>query len=109
MKKNENKEYLERVREEIREYYNGFENEEGEQISLYDYFADVLDYEYIINSSFEYVSCKVWITLGGPNVWIDTREKEIKLAWGTDRESLYLDYEICDEIDAYFEEIYNCR
>ena len=57
----------------------------------------------------EFSSCKVWITLGGPNIWIDTAEREIKLAWGGERESIYLDSDICDEIDSYFEEIYNCR
>jgi len=98
---NENREYLLRVREEIEMYYNGFEDEDGEEKSLYDYLSDILD--------FEFSGRKVWVTLGGPNVWIDTAEHEIKLAWGGERESLYLDYEICDEIDGYFEELYNCR
>lgn len=104
----ENKNYLLRVREEIENYYNGFE-EDDEERTLYDYLSDVLDFEITINSLMEYSSCKVWITLGGPNVWIDTAEREIKLSWGGERESLWLDGDICDEIDAYFEEIYNCR
>lgn len=108
MKNTENRDYLLRVREEIKNYYNGFE-EDGEERSLYDYLSDALDYEITINSSMEYSSCKVWITLGGPNVWIDTREREIKLAWGGERESIYLDSDICDEIDEYFQEFYNCR
>ena len=105
----ENREYLERIREEIENYYNGFENEDGEEVGLYDYLSDVLDYEITINSMLEYSSCKVWIALGGPNVWIDTREREIKLAWGGERDGIYLDSDICDEIDSYFEEFYNCR
>ena len=104
----ENKNYLLRVREEIENYYNGFE-EDGEERTLCDYLSDVLDFEITINSLMEYSSCKVWITLGGPNVWIDTAEREIKLSWSVERESLWLDGDICDEIDAYFEEIYNCR
>ena len=106
---NENRNYLLRVREEIEEHYNGFENEDGEEAGLYDYLSDVLDFGITINSRMEYSSCKVWITLGGPNIWIDTAEREIKLAWGGERESVYLDSDICDEIDAYFEELYNCR
>lgn len=109
MMNTENRDYLLRVREEIENYYNGFENEDGEEVGLYDYLSDVLDFEITINSSMEYRSCKVWITLGGPNVWIDTAEREIKLAWGGERDSIYLDSDICDEIDAYFEELYNCR
>lgn len=104
----ENREYLLRVREEIENYYNGFEEDEEEK-SLYDYLIDILDFELTIDSRMEYRSCKVWITLGGPNVWIDTAERVIKLAWGGERDEIYLDSDICDEIDSYFEEIYNCR
>lgn len=108
MKNTENRDYLLRVREEIEEYYNGFE-EDGEEKTLFDYLSDILDFEITINSQMEFSSCKVWIALGGPNIWIDTAEREIKLAWGGERESIYLDSDICDEIDSYFEEIYNCR
>lgn len=108
MMNTENKDYLLRVREEIENYYNGFE-EDGEEKTLFDYLSDILDFEITINSQMEFYSCKVWIALGGPNVWIDTAEREINLAWGSDRESIYLDSDICDEIDSYFEEIYNCR
>ena len=104
-----NRDYLLRVREEIEEYYNGFENEDGEDVSLYDYLSDILDFEITINSRMEYSGCKAWVTIGGPNVWIDTAEREIKLAWGGERDSIYLESDICDEIDSYFEEIYNCR
>ena len=104
----ENRKYLEGIREEIENYYNGFE-EDGEEKGMYDYLADILDYEITLNSSMEYRSCKVWVTLGGPNVWIDTAENEIKLAWGGERDSIWLPSEICEEIDCYFEELYNCR
>lgn len=108
MMNTENRDYLLRLREEIKNYYNGFE-EEGEEKGMYDYLTDVLDFEITINSRMEYSSCKVWVAFGGPNVWIDTAEREIKLAWGGERDSVYLDSDICDEIDSYFEEIYNCR
>lgn len=105
----ENKKYLLGIREELEKYYNGFEDEDGNDVSMFDYLQDVLDYEILINSSLEYKACKVWITLGGPNVWIDTDCNEIRLAWGADRESLWLPSEICEEIDNYFEELYSCR
>lgn len=104
----ENRKYLEGIRKEIENYYNGFE-EDGEERSMVDYLSDVLDYEITLNSRMEYRSCKVWVTLGGPNVWIDTAENEIKLAWSNERESIWLPSEICEEIDFYFEELYNCR
>lgn len=40
--------------------------EAGEPTSLYDYFNDVLDYEFTINSDKTYKAVKIWVTLGGP-------------------------------------------
>lgn len=105
----ENKKYLEGIRAELEAIYNGeATNEEGETASFYDYISDCLDFEYVINSNKEYKSCKIWVTLGGPNVWIDTDTHEIKLACGTDRESIWLPSEICEEIDEVMSEFYNC-
>ncbi len=106
---NENREYCKKIATELESIYNGEDmNEDGEQVTLYDYFSDVLDYEYTINSDKSYKSVKVYVTLGGPNVWIDTRDSEVYLAWGTDRESYPISWDLRDEIDAIFEEIYNC-
>lgn len=106
----ENRKYLEGIKNELLSIYNGeAENEEGEEMSLYDWFSDVLDYEITLNSMMEYISCKIYVTLGGPNVWIDTAEQEVKLEWGTDRESIWLPSEICEELDSIVEELYNCR
>lgn len=105
--KNENREYCKRIAEELEAIYNGTEtNEEGEPITLYDYFSDVLDWEYTIDSRKEYKSVCVWVTLGGPNVWIDTSDSYIRLAWGSDREEYPLSYYVRDEIDNIFEEYY---
>lgn len=106
--KNENRQHLERIREEIETYYDGFE-EDGEEKTLFDYLSDILDFEILIDSRMEYRTCKVYLTLGGPNIWIDTEARALKLAWWTEKEEIYLDSDICDEIDFYFEELYNCR
>lgn len=105
---NENKQYCKRIVDELESIYNGeITNEDGDTVTLYDYMADVLDFEYTIDSRKEYKSVKIWVTLGGPNVWIDTAAAAVKLAWGTDREEYALDYNVRDEIDAIFEEYYN--
>ena len=107
--KNELYEMLENIRKEVRSIYEGdATNEDGEAVNFYDYFNDVLDYEYTINCRREYVGVKVWVTLGGPNIWIDTRDGSICGAWGTERESVWLPSEIAAEIDSIFEELYNC-
>ena len=105
---NDNREYCKAIAEELQSIYNGEQvNEDGEQITLYDYFSDVLDFEYTISSRKEYRSVKIWITLGGPNVWIDTADSYVRLAWGSDKEEYPLSYYIRDEIDAIFEEYYS--
>lgn len=120
---NENKEYCKRVADELEAYAAGrmwrdaetgeekeldFDaaNDGDEQLSVSDYLADVLDYEITIDSQLEYKSAKIWVTLGGPNVWIDTADKAVKLAWGTDRAEYALDWDTCDEIDEYMQELY---
>jgi hypothetical protein len=104
-----NLEYCQMICGDLEAAYNGvLQNEEGETITLYDYFSDVLDFEYTISSSKEYKSVKVWITLGGPNVWIDTSDSYVRLAWGSNRGEWPLAYEVCEAIDSIFEEYYNC-
>ena len=122
----ENKEYCKRVADELEAYAAGrmwrdaetgeekeldFEaaNNDDEQLSVSDYLADVLDYEITIDSQLEYKSAKIWVTLGGPNVWIDTADKAVKLAWGADRAEYALDLDTCDEIDEYMQELYTCQ
>lgn len=122
----ENREYCKRVADELEAYAagrmwrnieTGEEKEmdpetvsgDFEQLSVYDYLADVLDYEITIDSQLEYKSAKIWVTLGGPNVWIDTAEKAVKLAWGTDREEYPLDWDTSAHLDEVLEDEYNAR
>ena len=112
---NELKKYVDGIRDEIKNLYEAdYTDEErdeleanGEAFDLWSYFADPLDYEFTISSRGDFLGVKVWVTLGGPNVWIDTREECVKGAWGSDREESYLQPEICQEIDSIFEEYYN--
>ena len=109
MKNNEMFEYVKRIRDELEAVYNGTTdetNEDGEPETMYDYFADPLDYEFTVNSSGEYLGVRVYVTLGGPNVWIDTRRGEIAGAWGADRADIWLPSEIAEEIDSIFCEYY---
>ena len=105
---NENRNYCKNIAEELKSIYNGeVKNDDGETMTLYDYMRNVLDFEYTITSRREYKSVKIWVTLGGPNVWIDTRDSYIRLAWGSEREEYPLDYDVCDEINDIFEEYFD--
>lgn len=108
----ENFEYCKRIADELEQYINGeiTDEETGETLSLYDYFSDVLDFEFIINSNFTYSAVKVYVTLGGPTVWIDTYSGSVELRWANEKSCYYLTSDIIDEINDYFEEYYNnCR
>ena len=103
--KNECREYAEMIRNDVNRLYDGETVDECE--SLLDYIADALDVEYTLNSSRELVGVRVYVTLGGPNCWIDTRNGEVVCAWGSDKESAWLASEVCEEINSYFEDFLN--
>jgi hypothetical protein len=105
----DNRKYLESIREELENIYNGKEtDDDGEQVSFFDYVInEVLDISYIINADKSYKACELMITCGGPNVYINTRSHEIELFWGCDHETIWLPSEICEEIDAVCEDLYN--
>lgn len=101
--------YCDSIREELNAIHEGTtkeQNEDGDQMTMWDYFSDVLDYEYTISSKGEYLGVRAYVTLGGPNVWIDTRRGEIAGAWGTNRAESKLTPEIADEINDIFREYY---
>ena len=100
--KNECREYAEMIRNDVNRLYDGETVDECE--SLWDYVADALDVEYTLNSSRELIGVRVYVTLGGPNCWIDTRNGEVVCAWGSDKESAWLASEVCEEINSYFED-----
>lgn len=103
---NETFEYCKTIKNELMSYYTGeVMTDDNEQASLFDYIAEnVLDTEYILDSSFRLIGVKLYVTLGGPTAWIDTRTKTIVTHWGTDSSSLYIDSDVCDEINDYFAE-----
>ena len=109
MMNNENFEYCKRVAEELEQYINGeiIDDETGEELSIYDYFSDILDFNFIINSDLTYHAVNVYVTLGGPTVWIDTDARCVELRWANEEASYYLNSDIVDAIDEYFEEYYN--
>ena len=109
-RENENFDYCKRIAEELEQHFNGeiTDEETGETLSLYDYFSDVLDVEYLINSDLSYRAVKVYVTLGGPNVWIDTYNGSIELRWANEESRYFLTSDIIDEIDYIWEDYYNC-
>lgn len=103
----ENREYCKRIADELETIAAGKAvNEDGEEMGLYDWVNDALDFEYTIDSRRQYKAAKIWVTLGGPNVWVDTWARAVCLAWGTDRAEYPLAWDTCDELDNIMAEIW---
>lgn len=85
-----------------------FEEHELEILSLYDYFDDCYDIEYRIGSDKQFRSVCVMVACGGPNIYIDTASKAVELYWWGERASYPINSDVCEEINNYFEELYNC-
>lgn len=64
------------------------------------------DVEYRIDSGKQYRSVKVMVCCGGPNIFIDTGSRTIKLYWGTTEEKMVIPESVADQIDAYWSEVY---
>lgn len=95
------------IAEELEAYASGERlDEDGEPLGLYDYIADALDIQYIVDARRVYRSCRIWVMLGGPNVWIDTEERAVKLTWATDRAEYPISWDVCDEIDRLMDELW---
>ncbi|MDY0829119.1 hypothetical protein SK224_08255 [Microbacterium sp. BG28] len=71
-----------------------------------DYLSDVLDINYIVDSERRYRSARVWITLGGPNAYIDTEERALVVNWGGDTGRWNLPIAFCEGIDDYLGEYF---
>ena len=105
--KKECREYAKSVAEEIMSIYNGtteLENDDGEKMSLYDYVADALDFEIILNSTKTVKAVRLYVTLGGPTCYVDTELHAVVCAWGGDREEYLLDWDVCNELESIITE-----
>ena len=113
---NELKNYVDGIAKDLKALYAAdFTEEEIEQkesndepYDLYSYFNDALDVEYTIDCNGDFLGARIAVTLGGPNVFVDTRRGIVDGFWGCDHEEAWIPAEICNEINVYFEDAYEC-
>lgn len=116
----ENYDYVKRVAVEVETIADGaYIGEDGDVISDLDYEAlpedsqedytpygisdwlsDALSVEYTKTLGLDRLSgvC-VYVTLGGPTVWVDTRDTMVHLTWAVDKAECYISCEACDAIE----------
>ena len=100
---------VQRIAQELQDIYDGkveSETEDGEMMTLIEYFDDFLDVNYTVNYRREYKSASICIGYGGPNIYIDTDDAYVKLYWGATRAEAPFSYTVRDAIDDIFAEYY---
>ena len=60
-------------------------NYDDELMSAFDYLQDALDIEYIVNGKREVLGARILVAFGGPNIWINTRTKQVEGYWWGDK------------------------
>ena len=100
---NNNTMYCKRIAEELNELATADNLDE-----LYDYINEALDFEFRVDLQRNYRSARIAITLGGPNVFIDTKSGCVELYWGTSQADWPLSQDAADVIDNILREFYGC-
>jgi len=80
---------------------------DGGQIGgVHDFMEGVYDIRYLVDSRKKYMGAELLVAGGGPTIWVDTWDKEVKGYWGADRvtepfiDNLHLD-DYCEEMYGY--------
>jgi len=84
------------------------ETEDYREMTMEDYVNNCLDVTYLINRNKEYESVRVYMTLGGPTVYIDTQTSSVIVHWGSQQVEYGLSNEATEQIDNIFSDLYEC-
>lgn len=84
-------------------YYDG-EKCEDEYSALEKYFEDVLDVEIISDMRGNYRGAIITLGLGGPSIYLNTREGWVKGYWGSDYAEYHVQSWAVAAVDEYFSE-----
>lgn len=82
---------------------------EMEYRGLYDFIEDALDVEITRGLSGDYRGAKLYMTVGGPTVWVDTQTGFVEGRWATDSCSKWVDSDAIDELNDAIEELIETR
>ena len=105
--KDENYEHCKSIADELDKIASGESfDEDGERVTMVDYFREYLDVFYIVNSKKEYMSCRVLVAYGGPSIYINTYNGKVELYWWFETAEAELTREAIEAIDELFEMIY---
>lgn len=74
----------------------------GDDMAPMDVFMldEVLDLKFIVDSHAEYSGALIYVTLGGPTIWVDTRAYAVKGTWGTESAEWGITSDAAFELDV---------
>ena len=61
---------------------------------------EVLDLKFIVDSHAEYCGALIYVTLGGPTIWVDTRACTVRGTWGTESAEWGITSDAAFELDV---------
>lgn len=99
---------MEDIKQDLMLAYDG-ELQSENPIDLLDYLTNALDWDYRVDATRHLCSVRVWLTLGGPNIWVDTETKSIHGIWGYDRAEIPIDSELSEAICDVFASDWYCQ
>lgn len=82
---------------------------EMEYRGLYDFIEDALDVEITRGLSGDYRGAKLYMTVGGPTIWVDTQTGFVEGRWATDSCSKWVDSDAIDELNEAIEQLIETR
>ena len=82
------------------------ETGEKRQETAHDWMEGTYDIRYLVDREKRYLGAEILVAGGGPTIWVDTWDKEVKGYWGTDRVTWAFQDNI--GLDDYCEEMYRC-
>lgn len=81
-----------------------FDEDEYRENGGFDPLDDPLDILFTVNARKSYRGCEITLACGGPNVYLNTRNREVEVYWGGKKAVAVVPYVICDYIDDYMED-----
>lgn len=73
--------------------------------SVYDWLDNALDVEVTFSLQGSYLGATIYVTAGGPTIWLDTREGAFCGKWGLEEAQYGVDSDAVAEVDAAIEEL----
>ena len=82
------------------------ETGENRDETVSDWMCDIYDIRYLVDREKRYLGAEILVAGGGPTIWVDTWDKEVKGYWGSDRVTVPFADNL--GLDDYCEDMYGC-